>query len=526
MRVLLVYPEFPISYWGFQHTMRLAGKKALMPPLGLITVAAMCPTDWEFRLVDMNVESLTAAHLKWAELAMIGGMAVQQESLHAVVQRCKQAGVRTVVGGPYATSSPEKMAGVDHLVLDEAEITLPGFLRDLRDGCAGPDYTANGEKPDVTLTPRPRLDLLKMELYQDMCLQYSRGCPFNCEFCDIITLYGRQPRTKSSSQLLAEMQALYDLNYRGRLFLVDDNFIGNKRNVKKFLPDLIVWMKEHNYPFWLYTEASVNLADDDELLEMLSEAGFTMIFVGIETPSMESLKETQKTQNMTGDLLSKVHKVQAAGMEVMGGFIIGFDNDTEDIFRAQIEFITRARIDSAMIGILTALPRTQLWDRLQREGRLLGDSTGDQFGMTNFVTRLPQDKLLTGYSDILATLYSPANHFARLYNSIDAIPLKRSPLLGGVPWSVGLRLAYSLLRVVCLQSLSDHGSTYLGFLWRVVRKHPEKLLMAISSAARGYHFIRYTRETVLPRLRVSAEQAAASMPRPARPVEEPSLVLH
>jgi len=365
-----------------------------------------------------------------------------------------------------------------------------------------------------------------MERYQDMCLQYSRGCPFNCEFCDIITLYGRQPRTKSSSQLLAEMQALYDLNYRGRLFLVDDNFIGNKKNVKKFLPDLIVWMKEHDYPFWLYTEASVNLADDDELLEMLSEAGFTMIFVGIETPSMESLKETQKTQNMTGDLLSKVHKVQAAGMEVMGGFIIGFDNDTEDIFRAQIEFITRARIDSAMIGILTALPRTQLWDRLQREGRLLGDSTGDHFGMTNFVTRLPQDKLLTGYSDILATLYSPANHFARLYNSIDAIPLKRSPLLGGVPWSVGLRLAYSLLRVVCLQSLSDHGSTYLGFLWRVVRKHPEKLLMAISSAARGYHFIRYTRETVLPRLRVSAEQAAASMPLPARPAEEPSLVLH
>jgi radical SAM superfamily enzyme YgiQ (UPF0313 family) len=362
-------------------------------------------------------------------------------------------------------------------------------------------YTANGEKPDVTQTPVPRFDLLNSEIYSHMCVQYSRGCPFACEFCDITTLYGKKPRTKTAEQIINEFQVIYDLGFRGEVFLVDDNFIGNKKNVKLMLPKLIEWMQEHEYPFWLYTEASINLSDDDELLELMCQAGFHSVFIGIESPSLESLRETHKFQNLQGDLLSKVHKIQKYGMEVMAGFIVGFDSDTDDIFERQIEFITQARIPMAMVGPLQAMPNTQLWVRLEKEGRLKRDFEGDTFGFCNFETKLPALTLARGYRKVLASLYAPSSYFARLRALISSMKGSRNRTFGRLSSSMKLEYSIKLVRALSwLLIVNEDRGEYLAFLLWVLRNHPDKLLFAIARAIVGNHLIRYTSEVMVPRL--------------------------
>jgi radical SAM superfamily enzyme YgiQ (UPF0313 family) len=362
MKVLLVYPEFPETYWSFRHALSFEGKKSAFPPLGLLTISAMLPKTWERRLVDLNLRPLKSADLAWADIVFASAMLIQKESLHQVVQMCKAHGKRIVIGGPYITTSSTDVPEADHIFVGEAETTLPEFLRDLEAGTLKRIYQAP-ERPSLALTPVPDFQLASLNAYSAMSIQYSRGCPFQCEFCDIIEIYGRRPRTKTNEQMLAELEALYQAGWRGMVLVVDDNFIGNKPNVKQLLPVLAEWSEAHHHPFSFITEASVNLADDDELLEGMRRARFRRVFLGIETPVEESLKEAQKYQNTRHSLLESVRKIQNYGMEVMAGFIVGFDNDPEDIFERQIRFIRESAIPLAMVGLLNALPDTQLWRR-------------------------------------------------------------------------------------------------------------------------------------------------------------------
>ena len=413
MKVLLVYPEFPDTYWSFRHALKFEGKKAAFPPLGLLTVSAMLPADWERRLVDLNVETLRTESIEWADIVMLSAMIVQNESLEKVVSLCRQLGKKVVVGGPYVTTSSERMPDADHIFIGEAEATLPEFINDLRLGIPRRIYQAD-ERPSLELTPVPDFSLIDMRHYSAMNVQYSRGCPFNCEFCDIIEIYGRVPRTKSNAQMLAELDAVKETGWRGLVFIVDDNFIGNKKNVRLFLPDLVEWSRDNGNPFAYITEASVNLAEDESLLQQMEEAGFRRIFVGIETPVEESLKQTQKGQNTRRSLLDSIRKIQSYGMEVMAGFIVGFDSDPDDIFERQIKFIRESGIPLAMVGLLSALPDTQLWRRLEKEDRLLDVSTGNNTDCSiNFIPKMDAARLAEGYKSVLRNIYSPREYYRR-----------------------------------------------------------------------------------------------------------------
>jgi len=422
MKVLLVNPAFPDTYWSFRHALPFEGKRSVFPPLGLLTVSGLIPKSYERRLVDLEIESLKTSQIDWADMVFITGMLAQKKSLHEVVERCRKRGKRIVLGGPYVTSTIEDLPYADHIFQGEAETTLPQFFEDLERGTAKRTYKAP-ERPPMSLAPIADFKLANMKKYSNMSVQYSRGCPFSCEFCDIIEIYGRVPRTKSNQQVIAEFDELKRLGWRGPLFIVDDNFIGNKKNVRLLLPDLIEWQRKNGYPFSLLTEASVNLADDDDLLAAMKDAGFRRVFLGIETPVEESLKEAQKSQNR-GNLLDSVRKIQSHGMEVMAGFIVGFDNDPADIFERQIEFIRESAIPLAMVGMLNALPDTQLWKRLEREGRLLGaDATGNNTIATlNFIPKMDVETLVAGYQQIMRTIYKPSEYYRRALDSLQRVP--------------------------------------------------------------------------------------------------------
>src|SRR2546426_1896007 len=418
MNALLIYPEFPDTFWSFRHALKFIGKKSAFPPLGLLTISSMLPKAWNRRLIDMNVRPLTTADLKWAEVVFASAMYVQKESLKEVISLCKAQGKTVVMGGPYASMGLNDAIEADHVFVGEVETTFPGFLDDFERGEAKAVYQA-AERPPLALTPIPDFGLAELSQYSDMSVQYSRGCPFNCEFCDIIEIYGRVPRTKSNQQILAELDALLRLGWRGTVFVVDDNFIGNKKNVRRLMPELAKWQEKNGHPFTLLTEASVNLADDTELLGDMQRAGFRRVFLGIETPVEESLKEAQKSQNR-GNLLDSVKKIQSYGMEVMAGFIVGFDNDPADIFQRQIDFIRKSAIPLAMVGLLNALPDTQLWKRLEREGRLLGEASGNNTVCTiNFKTRMDPALLIRGYQSIMRTIYSPREYYQRVLDSMS-----------------------------------------------------------------------------------------------------------
>ncbi|HEX6728853.1 MAG TPA: radical SAM protein [Pyrinomonadaceae bacterium] len=483
MKVLLVNPEFPDTYWSFRHALFFEGKKSAYPPLGLLTVAAMLPAKWERRLVDMEVRRLNRSDLEWADMVFVTAMLVQKASLLRTIERARALGKRVVIGGPYV-STTEELPDADHIFIGETEHTLPQFFTDLEHGEPKPIYRAP-DKPPLALTPVPDFSLAELNRYAAMSIQYSRGCPFNCEFCDIIEIYGRVPRTKSNQQVMAELDALYQVGWRGTVFIVDDNFIGNKRNVKKLMPDLVDWQRRHGHPFTLLTEASVNLADDDVLLETMRSAGFRTVFLGIETPVAESLKEAQKMQNR-GDLLASVKKIQSYGMEVMGGFIVGFDHDPEDIFQRQINFIRDSAIPLAMVGILNALPDTQLWRRLKHEGRLLAESAGNNTSTAlNFIPRMDPKVLVEGYRSVVETIYTSKEYYQRALECLRRVsgtppaPMRYSVVTGLIAFS----------RIILKLGLLDRErKEFWKFFHRAVKEHRGQFAQSMRLAAMGYHF--------------------------------------
>ena len=493
MKVLLINPEFPDTYWSFRHALPFEGKRSAFPPLGLMTVSALLPKSWERRMVDLNVRRLRDSDIEWADMVFATAMLVQKDSLRQVVKRCKAKGKRVVLGGPYVTTTIEDLPEADHIFLGEAETTLPQFVKDLERGEAKPSYKAD-ERPPLALTPVADFQLADLKRYSAMSVQYSRGCPFSCEFCDIIEIYGRVPRTKSNQQILAELDALKDLGWRGTVFIVDDNFIGNKKNVRQLMPELAEWQKRNGHPFSLLTEASVNLADDEQLLRDMQCAGFRRVFLGIETPVEESLKEAQKSQNR-GNLLDSVKRIQSYGMEVMAGFIVGFDNDPDDIFERQINFIRESAIPLAMVGLLNALPDTQLWRRLEREGRLLGqDATGNNTVCSlNFITKMDPARLIEGYQTIMRTIYSPREYYRRALDSMTRThQLGPEPqhysLIGGIASlaRIGLRLGV----------LDGERKEFWRFLVEAVTGHRQKFAETLRLAAMGYHFRKLNELTI------------------------------
>ena len=491
---LLVYSEHPPAYWGAKYALDLIGIRAVFPPLGLLTIAAMFPSRYDLRVVDMNVTALEDSDLEWADLVLASSMIVQRGSQPPIIERCNRAGVPVVAGGPYPTSYHEEIEGVDHFVLGEAEETFPQFLRDLENGNARPIYR-EPRKPDITRTPVPRFDLIDTKNYHSMCVQFSRGCPFDCEFCDITKLFGRVPRTKSPEQMVNEFESLYRLGWRGPVFLVDDNFIGNKRDAMQLLPVLGEWQKAHRYPFTLFTEATVNLARMDKLMDAMIEAGFDSVFLGIETPNPKALRTTKKPQNFSkGDdnyLLNSVQKIQRKGMQVMGGFILGLDDDDESVFDSQIEFIQEAGIPLAPIYMLSALKNTDLYTRLASENRLLDVPVEIDATFLNFKPQMDPRTLVEGYRRVVTTLYDPAleNYFERcltLFAHLEPVPhlYKSKSELALYAEIVGLRRHLS----------PRQAPTFMKFIARVSKDHPRMLPEAIRLAALGFHFEKVTRQ--------------------------------
>ena len=485
MKVLLVNPEYPITYWSFRHALSFEGKRSAFPPLALTTISAMLPRTWERKLVDLNVCRLKSADIEWADMIFASAMLVQKESLIDVVKRSKAKGKRVVVGGPFISSAIEKIPGVDHIFLGEAETTLPTFIEDLKRGEAKEVYQA-AQRPSLYETPIPDFGLADLKRYSMMGVQYSRGCPFQCEFCDIIEIYGRVPRTKTPEQMLAEFDSLLAVGWRGTVFIVDDNFIGNKRNVKQLLPRITEWQERNGRPFTFITEASVNLADDDELLDGMRNAGFRRVFLGIETPEEEGLRSALKLQNIGGNLLDSVKKIQSYGMEVMAGFIVGFDTDKDDIFQRQINFIRESAIPLAMVGLLSALPSTQLWRRLEQEGRLLGESNGNNTnGELNFVPRMDAELLRQGYRSIMRTIYRPREYYSRTLECLKRIS-KTGPEQNNHSF-IGSIMALSRI-VLRLGIIDRERREFWSFVRHVIENHREMFADAMRLAVMGYHF--------------------------------------
>ncbi|MCP4196242.1 MAG: B12-binding domain-containing radical SAM protein [Proteobacteria bacterium] len=504
--ILLVCPEFPVTYWGFQDSVSIVNKKATLPPLGLITLAACLPKSWELRLVDLNVEQLEDDDISWADAVFLGGMLIQLDSMYEVISRTHRLNRPIVVGGPTATTSPEIFPEVEIIFQGEAEGRVDALLVALE---------AIGENDQVLLSPNksfpdlsemnvPRFDLIRINQYSSMAIQYSRGCPYNCEFCDIIEIFGRVPRVKTVDLILKELDAIYQTGFRGSVFFVDDNFIGNKRAVRELLPRITDWQIAHKRPFDIYTEASINLASDPKLMEDMVAAGFRSVFVGIETTSKTALENTGKGQNLRVDLKEAVDAFTRAGIEVMGGFILGFDQDGPEIFEAQRQFIQSSPIPFAMVGVLCALPGTALWRRLDREGRLRGRPVGDHFGRMNFVPSMDEETLLSGYAEIMRDLYNPDAYFDRCLAYVSqagSIPV------GG---SAGLEDVKDFLKIAFkVGVLSPRRRYFWRLIFRSLRSSsPHTFRWAVVKALQGEHLIPYTEKHVLPRLRSAIEEVA------------------
>jgi radical SAM superfamily enzyme YgiQ (UPF0313 family) len=487
MKALLIYPEFPDTFWSFRYALKFIHRRASSPPLGLLTIAAMLPEAWEKRLIDMNVESLDDEDLRWADLVFVSAMSVQKKSAEGVIRRCKAAGVRIVAGGPLFTTEYETFGDVDHLVLNEAEITLPRFLEDFGNGVAVRFYTTD-QWADVRKTPIPLWSLAKMKHYASINIQYSRGCPYNCEFCDITLLCGRKPRTKDKDQVIRELESVYASGFRGQIFFVDDNFIGNKKKLREeILPAIIQWMERRRHPFTFNTQASIELSDHKDLMEMMIRAGFDVVFIGIETPHEQSLAECSKFQNKNRDLLASVRKIQKSGLEVQGGFIVGFDNDPPTIFDTQIRFIQASGVVTAMVGILIALPRTQLYERLKKEQRLLKETSGNNTDFaTNFVPGMDYDLLISGYKKVLSTLYSPKPYYERIRTFLREYipPGKKKKTFRFRPNYIGAFFR----SIVVLGVVGKERFQYWRLLFWTMFSRPRLLPQAVTLSIYGFHF--------------------------------------
>ena len=496
MNALLVYPRFPVTYWGFQYGLRLIGKRAALPPLGLITVAALLPGHWHVRLVDLNVESLDDEHLRWADIVLTGGLLIQSESMREVIARARAFQRPVAVGGPAPTTSPDLFGDANVVFQGEAE----GRIEDLVHALVRPSgrqrvLEAPTGFPDMTSVPVPRFELLDLTKYASMSVQYSRGCPYQCEFCDIIEIFGRKPRVKRPEQVVDELEAIHQLGYKGTLFFVDDNFIGNKPAVKRLLPIVQNWQRTRRHPFEFYTEASVDLAADQELLRGMVGAGFSSVFLGIETPSVKALEQAKKLQNLRLDPSEAIDRITRAGLEVMGGFIVGFDSDGPEIFELQREFLARQPIPLAMVGILTAMPGTALWRRLKAEGRLRQRSNGDQFSRPNFTPMMDERALLRGYAELMEWLYSPKAYYRRCeahLRRVGSIYETRSSTLGEIG---------ALLRTIWYVGvLSPRRRLFWRLMIKAIRRGRIHVRQAVAHSVQGEHLIRYTREHVVPRM--------------------------
>lgn len=493
MRVLLIYPRFPKSFWSFEKSLELVGRKALLPPLGLITVAAILPDEWEYKLVDRNIQETTEADWDWAELVILSGMIVQKEDLLDQIREAKRRGKPVAVGGPYATALPHEPeeAGVDYLILDEGEITLPMFMAALERGETSGVFRSNGEKPDVTSTPIPRFELVDKDAYDSMAIQFSRGCPFQCEFCDIIVLYGRKPRTKTPEQLLAELDRLYELGFDQSIFLVDDNFIGNKRNVKLLLKELKNWQEAHNYHFKFHTEASVDLANDPELMEMMVECNFIAVFLGIETPDEASLNLTKKFQNTRDSLNDSVEKIIRAGLRVMAGFIIGFDGEKPGAGDRVARFVQQTSIPIAMFSMLQALPDTALWHRLTKEGRMLNEqAAGNQTTLMNFVPTRPIEDIAREYIDAFWKIYEPMQFLERTYRHFLMLgaPRNRVQRRKLVSWTTIRALLILFWRQGVVR---ETRSKFWIYLYNIFKQNPRVWDHYLTVCAHFEHFYDY-----------------------------------
>lgn len=488
MRILLVYPHYPDSYWSFKHALRFISKKAAVPPLGLITVSAMLPETWEKRLVDMNVSPLRKKDIQWADYVFISAMYIQKESVNKVIDECVKNKVKIVAGGPLFTHEYDCFPKIDHFILNEAEITLPGFLKALEAGKLPDRIYQTAEYADISQTPVPDYHLLSRKDYAFMNIQASRGCPFSCDFCEITSLLGHKVRLKKTSQILKELDIIYNLNWRGCVLIVDDNFIGNKNEIKNdLLPALKEWMQLHKYPFVFNTEASINLADDENLIHLMTDAGFNSVFIGIETPLETSLNECNKVQNKNRDLIQSIIKIQKAGLQVSGGFIVGFDSDTPGVFQKQIDFIQNSGIVSAMVGLLNAPKNTKLYKRLMTENRLTHESTGNNTDSSmNFAPKMNLNELLTGYKNIIQNIYSTKPYYKRIrrfllnykqpqikHNKIDFNKLK------------------GFIKSIFIIGIINRGRReYWKFMLWTLFKRSSLFSVAMTFVVYGYHFRR------------------------------------
>jgi radical SAM superfamily enzyme YgiQ (UPF0313 family) len=483
MNILLIYPEFPDTFWSFKHALEFVGKRAALPPLGLLTVAAMLPRDWHVRLIDINVTRLKEKDLQWADVAFISAMVVQRTSARHIITQCKTANLRVVAGGPLFTSEHESFEEVDHFVLNEAEATLPSFLADLQHGPPQRMYTSS-VFPDIHETPLPRWELLDIKKYASMSIQFSRGCPFNCDFCNVTALFGHRVRMKTAEQIIAELDSLYALGWRANIFFVDDNFIGKKDFLRTdLLPRLIDWRKG-KIGNTFFTETSINLADDAPLMELMGQAGFTGVFIGIETPDEACLAECSKVQNKNRNLVEDIKRIQRAGLQVQGGFIVGFDNDVPSIFQRQIEFIQNSGIVTAMVGMLQAPAGTRLYERMKKQGRIIQEYSGDNVdGTTNIIPAMSIASLKEGYRRILDTIYSPKPYYARIRTFLREY---RAPhVRGHIQYFHVLAILRSFLRIGVL---GQERLYYWKLLAWTLFTRPHMLSEAIMLTIYGYHF--------------------------------------
>jgi radical SAM superfamily enzyme YgiQ (UPF0313 family) len=498
MKVLCISPVFPETYWGHERTLEFIGKQSILPPLGLLTVAAMLPQEWEVRLCDMNVRSLKDADLAWADVVFLTGMLVQRPAMLDVAARARATGKTVVAGGPHATATPDAIAPyVDSIVIGEAEDQIAPLCKALLgDRAALPARFESTKRPDLKQVPIPRYDLLDIKAYHAIGVQWGRGCPFSCEFCDIVELFGRKPRTKQPAQFCRELDAILATGFRGSVFVVDDNFVGNRKETMGLLAPLTEWMQAHKFPFQFFTEASVDLAGCKDLMAGMVAAGFDCVFVGIETPSREALRESHKGQNLNVDLNAAIETLIRSGLDVTAGFIMGFDADDGAALDRQREWVLRSPIPQAMIGILTALPGTQLERRLTREGRLLERASGETFGRANFKTKVPESTLLETYRATLQQIYSAEEYFARCLRALCLRPRVASHF--SLPWRYALRCVVSSMWRQGVRG--KYRKAYWRFLGQTLRHAPGRLARAIALAVAGEHMIRYTEEAVLPRL--------------------------
>jgi radical SAM superfamily enzyme YgiQ (UPF0313 family) len=495
MNVLLIYPRFPKSFWSFEKTIELLDRKAMLPPLGLVTVAAILPQEWNYKLVDINVREITEAEWDWAELVVCSAMIVQKDDLLAKINEPKLRGKKVAIGGPYPTALPQEVAAADYLILDEGELTIPLFVEAIQKGEPSGTFRApNGERPDVTITPVPRFDLLEFDAYAEMSVQFSRGCPFQCEFCDIIVLYGRKPRTKAPEQLLKELDCLYNLGWRRSIFMVDDNFIGNKRNVKLFLKELLPWMVEHKYPFSFATEASVDLANDQELLDSMVQCNFGAVFLGIETPDEESLALTQKHQNTRSSLSEAVNRITKSGIRVMAGFIIGFDGEKKGAGQRIVKFVEQTDIPTALFSMLQALPDTALWHRLEKEGRLRGKSANiNQTTLMNYVPTRPLEEIAYEYMDAFDELYEPSKFLDRAYRHFLILGQATYPDKGKGRTKEFNWVVIRAFLTICWRQGAVRSTRWQFWrnLWSMLQVNPGGVSSYLAVCAQIEHFLEY-----------------------------------